>query len=145
MIANLIVAFSNFVFISFAQYKNGVHPTLYLPMLASFIYHLAETKHGLPGFPILRDHAYTLLNVDRFFAAYAGIYMLCQVYNQPSLLTGRMITIGLLGFVALACSEYDTIVKKLFDIDTRVAHPTFVVSHCIWHWCAFRSLSYCIR
>ncbi len=141
LLPNFIVSASNLVFLYFTRDKS-VNLPLYFPMVASIVYHLAEVKHRLIGFPILNKYASELLWIDRIGAFYAAAIMLLDVYHNPSLLTRKLIVIGAIGFAALAYSEMDTACKKLFGLDLTLSHTEFVVSHCIWHLCAMKCFSY---
>jgi hypothetical protein len=115
---------------------------MYFPMVASIIYHLAETKHNLPGIPFMNKYANQLLNIDRIGAVDAFIYISSKIYQNPNLLTSKLVSIGLVGFVALAYSEKDVIANKLFNEKINISHTEFVISHIIWHLCAFKGFSY---
>ena len=78
MYANIIVALSNFSALYFCKNRTSLKSLIvYVPMIASLIYHLAETKHGLIGLYPLNKYASHLLNIDRAFAIASfcfGIY-----------------------------------------------------------------------
>lgn len=137
---NILVAISNLSFLYFARQKN-IPAIVYSPMIASFIYHLAETKHKLPGIPFLNRYSYQLLNLDRL-CAYGAVYLvLSKIYQKPELLTSEFILIGLVGFGALAYSEQDTIVQKLFGKVISVSYLSYTLSHIVWHLSAFKMIA----
>jgi hypothetical protein len=142
LVPNTLVAISNFSFLYFMKNKKNINSLLYLPMIASVIYHLAETKHKLPGFPILNKYAYHLLNLDRLCAIGAGSFIISRLYNFPYLLSYKLVLIGIVGFVGLAYSEKSTIAKNIFNNnDINISYTEFTISHIIWHLCAFKSLA----
>lgn len=99
---------------------------IFLAMLASTMYHLAEVKSRLPGLEVLRDYARPLIQLDRIFA----IFLMAQVFVQwwkvgvapPSLLFGVM------GLVDGVVSE-------------RKIGWGFVSWHSCWHLCAFMTVA----
>jgi hypothetical protein len=112
---------------------------MYFPVFASFLYHLSEVKHNLPGLMILNEYHQILLNIDR---AYAGISFIIVIFNLRKV----NIILGLLGLVCLAISERDIIYGNLFGKDNiprlfTVTHFDFLIFHVLWHFSAFYSLA----
>lgn len=143
-IPNILVSLSNFSFIYFISIMNKENFSyfLYLPMIASFIYHLAETKNNLPGIPYINKYSNFLLNIDRICAVFAGTFILNQIYYNQKLLTLNIIINIIIGFLGLAYSEKDTIAKKLLNNNkVDISHFEFTISHIIWHVCAFKILA----
>jgi hypothetical protein len=151
MLINFIVSLTNFV----GLYFIGDHTLstvqailMYSPMIASAIYHLAETKHGLTGIVPLNIYANELLNVDRFFAVISFCVVVkclinCNINKKQRL---YMSTAGLIGLVCLFVSERDIVYEKL-DIyaDFKVPKYQFLIFHSFWHIYAFRLLSLAIK
>lgn len=133
---NIVVAFSNLIFLAFARNKTNIHWIAFFPMVFSFVYHLAEVKHHLVGFPILNQYADTLLFIDRLGAIGASLFMIIQVYNNHHLFI-KLIPFGIIGFMALAYSEMDIITNR------TLSNIEYIISHSIWHYCAMKCFSYC--
>src|ERR1700753_4086792 len=111
IIINIIVAFSNF----FVLYYKNLNYWVLFPMCASFVYHLAEVKHNLDGFPGLRDYANPLLDIDRFFALISGLYIFKTILTKD--LSLIFYIVGLFGILALLYSEKDYIYLPLTYIE----------------------------
>ena len=143
---NIVVAMSNLYFLYLARNDN-IHYILFFPMMASFIYHLAETKHGLQGLPIINKYSDELLFVDRIGAFFAAIYILQQI----ELYTIFLLIIGL---IFLIHSEMDNIISytkckitkyNIYQINPHLTPIEYIVSHCLWHVFAFEALYYSIK
>lgn len=125
---NIIVAYSNFIaLLAFKKVNNYV----FIPMMASFIYHLSETKHNLPGISILNNYSEFLLEIDRFFAVISGLYVLTKLINHKQKCSFYII--GIIGFISLLYSEKDYFYPTINEIE-------YLITHCIWHFAAF----YCL-
>jgi hypothetical protein len=137
---NVFVSSSNLIFFVFTQRKKNVNPLLYFPVAASFIYHLAEVKHGLTGYPFLNMYASELLFVDRVGVVFASLFMLKQALQRPYLLDDNWFLTIVIGFIALTISEWDEISGR------RVILPdiVYVLSHGTWHYCAMKCLAHFI-
>jgi len=81
---------------------------------ASFMMHLSETKHGLPG---IIGHSNIFLWADRAVAVGSIIYALNYTISRP---------ITLIGLVCMSISEY-----------RRTPLPVFIMFHTIWHCCIY--------
>ena len=169
MFKNILVAISNFfilfgnLFISLRgaydkhncnSYKDITKMQLFYflsPMIASFFFHLSDTRYGLPGLPHLRNYERRLLFIDRLFAALAGINILrffinsfCK-HNMPTQKTKnktcfrRFCAVSIIGIVALIASEGDTVLPP--TLMAPVQQHYFVCFHVVWHICAFYCLS----
>ena len=138
VLANYIVACSNLIAIPLAEYlKPGQRIIIYLPMFASYIYHLSETKHGLPGISPLNQYTNVLLNIDRFFAIKSVLYVMRTIYYKPRIIDKAFVLAGLLGTISLMYSERDV-------YTTMEVGNEFIVYHCIWHVCAYYILTRCV-
>lgn len=140
---NVIVACSNLVAIPL---NYGITTEyIYLPMLASFFYHLAETKHGLPGIYPLNIYAHQLLQVDRLFAVLSFLFVAYSMYVTT--MSYSFLIHGIIGLLALVYSERDVIYENIFGKQKPVpsyltlSHVEFMVSHVVWHYCAFYCLA----
>src|SRR5579859_6768050 len=86
IIYNYLIALSNLIAIPCAYWHDVKTHYIYSLMLVSLIYHLSETKKGLPGLPFLNRYSYELLIVDRIFG-YGGLIIMtviayvCDVSN----------------------------------------------------------------
>jgi hypothetical protein len=123
-IHNCVVAFSNLVIglpilhLLSAQANSMKYALIVCAMCASFVFHLSETKHQLPGLPILRNYTWHFLQVDRFFAILAALYVFANFISWY---------LGIIGFVLLGISEFFSEGKKW----------RFTITHSLWHVCAF--------
>lgn len=152
---NILVALSNLVTLPLIY--NNSSPFKYFmifPMLASFFYHLGETKHGLPGVYPLNRYDKRLLNVDRFFAVASGLAVIGSIFTHPEFLTTKFLIIGILGLTSVALSllysERDYLQNILIKYElpykwTNVSPFEFFISHSIWHFAAFYCLDLSIR
>lgn len=136
---NIIIAVSNLVLLLLIGNNHSKYKYLsLLPMMASFIYHLAETKHNLPGIYPLNQYHNLLLNIDRFFAVGSGLLIINIIYSKPNILNTKILSIGILGFLSLINSERD-------NIGIPISKLEFTITHCIWHFAAFYGLNYCLN
>jgi hypothetical protein len=130
---NLLVALSNLAGLYWIPSVAKEHAVfLWMPMVASFVYHVAETKHDLPGFPLFNSYAYPLLMVDRAMAMVSLSYMcLSLLYAFGWIEVWALATTGraVLAVVCLAASECP-----------GVPQGAFVVLHMVWHGLAFSIL-----
>lgn len=143
---NLIVAASNLTGLVFSRdIPHSERWFIYLPMLASVLYHLAEVKHGLPGVYPLNLYAGPLLWVDRLFAAISACIVGYALWYQPKIGTLTFWIVGIVGLVCLALSERDTTYRMLFNKTIYVSEGEYLFTHSTWHICAFYCLSQAIR
>lgn len=141
---NLIVACSNFVGLYFASNNFGKHlPYILPPALASFLYHLAERKHELTGFPYIKNYDKDLIWLDRFFA-FLSIFHVAKLAKWNDF----PLRIGTIGILSLAISERDILsmfLKLILPINQyRVTKFDFMITHTTWHVCAFYVLWYVV-
>lgn len=155
MFVNLIVALTNFVALIFIYRVKGITPNIYyvlFPMSASILYHLAETKHHLPGIYPLNRFSSFLLNVDRFFASVSAIFIGICLYNYRCHVDTRLWTLIPASLLFLALSERDVIASVFKEEFSIIFHPKyytvggweFAFFHGIWHVLAYMILSYFI-
>ena len=142
MLCNLIVAFSNLIGLYYVYDvppgENNKYFILF-PMLASFFYHLAETKHQLPGIYPFNLYTKELLWCDRFFAVVSAVIVFYKMSYQTMSYTFWIV--GIVGLFCLLFSEIDVVRAKVKSREPIVSKINFVISHCIWHFSAFRSLA----
>src|SRR5258708_22801849 len=136
MLVNILVAYSSLLPI---LYIKDMNPIILVPMTASFVYHLSETKHNLPGIEFLRDYSSILLNIDRIFAVISFLYGLVNLFKDPKRQYIFYI-IGFIGIFSLLYSEKDYILGSSVQIGP-ITHTEFLISHSILHLCAFWCLS----
>ena len=145
---NYIVALSNLVALPLIYNNPSVNPFKYftiLPMVASFLYHLAETNHGLPGISPLNRYAKLLLTIDRFFAFVSSLIVLNLLNICPTLISFAnfsTLLIAIVGILSLLYSERDIIRPILIEYKlpyqwTLINRFEYTVSHVIWHFTAF--------
>ena len=125
MFTNWIVSLSNYIFgLPVLYAAQQPHQVLLVTMTitASFLMHISETKHNLPGVYPFNQWSQYFLWFDRVMAILSATYVL----YTTGILQLPMATIG---FVFLALSE---------RIEWN--HAWFAVTHIIWHACAFYML-----
>lgn len=134
ILVNLLVAGSNLIvfLIPFPQAKLGA-PIILLAMTASILYHLAETKHNLPGVYPFNLYTQELLNVDCFLAWLAAFTATINVFKTGQDLKPFVQHLSF-AFLALFLSEMDQWIPQLAN------KPFFAATHCIWHFMAFTAL-----
>lgn len=149
MFANVIVSLSNIIgFYCIIIYKlNGLKKLLVvMPVFASIIYHLSETKHNLPGIYPLNKYSNILLNIDRFFAVISFIVTLYNIIKLPLYKQIKYLTIGIMALLCLIISERDVIYKNLnIYSDFTINQYEFILFHSIWHFMAFTLLAKIIK
>lgn len=128
MLVNILVAYSNFPALAFAEYN---HYALF-PIIASFLYHLSETNHSLQGIPILNEYSSELLIIDRFFACVSITYVLLKLTRNYKI-GCKFYAAATLGLVCLLYSE------KTY-INLKISKLEYLITHSTWHLCAF----YCL-
>lgn len=146
-IVNIVVAFSNFYGLKILTLDLNYFQICFFTtvIIASFLMHISEQKHGLHGISPFSSFSNKFLWLDRITANFAMLYILysihidyCfwhQTYSFDSIkeyiLQGECFNVIfpylLLGFSSLAISENWPNINKIL----------FVVTHCIWHYCAF--------
>lgn len=151
-IINLIVAATNLILILLVKnidsfYKN----LLYLPMIASVLYHLGETKHGLKGIYPFNKFTQQLLFFDRLCAYVSFVFILKSIFDFPGLLLQKnFLLVGIFGLLNLVISERDTIYKTLINEQDlkkffKVGEIEFVIFHSAWHISAFYCLVFSFK
>jgi hypothetical protein len=132
MLVNILVALSNFIGFYFS---NSI--LICFPIFASFLYHLAEIKHELPGIYPLNKYSGILLNIDRLFAI-IGFLIVLKNFDKINL------KLGIFGLLCLMISERDVIYTNLtgnYLKMFKVSHFDFLIFHCIWHVVAYYILA----
>jgi hypothetical protein len=155
MFINIFVALTNLVGCTYIKKHTPMSKTIFIlfPMIASVVYHLAETKHGLEGIYPLNQYADQLLIVDRIGAFFAGLFVLVVLVVLTVLKKKRHYqfffeSILMLGFIAIVClgmSEIDVGFKILGIYDGFVINKwQFLFFHSLWHLLAFTILGKCV-
>jgi hypothetical protein len=165
---NILIASSNLIVVPLIyQSRTAGSYWLLMPAIVSFLYHLAETRHRLPGiYPINRYESF-LIKLDRLFAFGSALYIIYHLLYNPSeiMLSSRksLLFRGLFGLLLLEISERDILYLFLYrslkslarGISTEISkvkdHPLppqykvgqldFLVSHIGWHMIAFSVLA----
>ena len=149
MLTNIIVAISNFIPLLLFLSNRHVNVTssqllqLLIPMFASFMFHLSDTRYGQTGIAPLNTYTNIFLFIDRIFAAIAAWTVVAFIRKCIKLPNTKnidslknLIILAGVGITSLGISEGDTIVPSFAVEDTD-----FVLFHVVWHICAF----YCLH
>src|SRR5438552_661255 len=108
---NILVSISNLVAIPFIWKKNDNNKYLiFFPMFASFLYHLAETKHHLPGIYPFNLYINKLLWLDRICAILSGFFVLRSLLLKSSLISNKFLLMSSFGHYVLS------FLKKIYYI-----------------------------
>jgi hypothetical protein len=94
-------------------------------MFASIIYHMSETRHGLPGI-FLKKHSEKLLLIDRIFAVIAMIYGLYLLYMNKNIYL-PVIILKIIIAISAGC------LSEIFGKDPVL----YTMFHSIWHCIVF--------
>lgn len=149
MFINIFVALTNLIGYTYIKKHTPISKTIFIlfPMIASVVYHLAETKHGLEGIYPLNHYADQLLVVDRIGAFFAGLIVFTVLKNKGyhSEFFKRTLTLGFIALICLGMSEIDVGFKILRIYDGFVINKwQFLIFHSLWHLLAFMILGNCI-
>jgi len=132
---NIIISITNIVAIipiikSISLKKYNLAIFIFFTMMASFIYHMSEHIHGLPGC-FLMEYSEVLLFIDRIFALFTILYGINQVINiyKNKLLDYKIFVMAGIAITFITLSE-------LFG--NNPYYWTFF--HSIWHISAFLTL-----
>lgn len=121
---NYMVACSNLVFglpvCWYARTDAQLLVALFM-ILASVLMHLSETKHRLPGIYPWNQYTWYFLQFDRVMA------LLCSGYVLSYLLWRPYATHWTIGLAGLACNVVSELVHDSW----------YVITHCVWHACAY--------
>jgi hypothetical protein len=96
-------------------------------IISSFLMHISETKHGLVGIYPFNKYSWHFLQLDRIFAIFSVIVVLCILYERWNKTSTKLILFGCVGLFLNMLSE------NLF----RDNITGFVVTHSLWHWIAY--------
>lgn len=145
MIYNIITAFTNLIGLYYCYQNKSIYRWMFpLPVLASFFYHLSETKHGLPGIKPFNKYSNKLLMLDRFFAVTTILASMILIWKKPRIMNLKLIINMNIGLVACILSERDffnNVIKEKWRKWLRVSKIEFVILHNIWHIMAFNCLN----
>lgn len=129
-IINLLVTFSNVYGLLPIYYSEGILQILVtITVLCSFLMHISETKHSLPGIYPFNKFSNLFLWLDRIFANTLIIYLLSLLYLNNFLISIKIIIYLICGFTFLFISERIT--------DNIII---FSVTHSLWHILAYHSI-----
>jgi hypothetical protein len=148
LIGNYIVGGSNLLALYYGH-KLGLRTyeqrlVLYVPMLASLLYHLSEVSHELEGVYPLKLYCAELLVLDRLCAVASALSVLKEggqlwssaLRGNSSLIVAVMVA----AVISVLTSEMDMILKP-FGIIVHIGYHQFVAFHVVWHACAFYLLA----
>lgn len=139
---NLLVGSSNFIGIIFLLNipicSSNEKLILLLSMISSAIYHFSEMKNGLlKGIGLSKNWEFWLLQLDRFFAIIAGIYILDRL---------RVLTIPIYWYIISGFGIFmDLYSDRDIILGSKIEQWEYIFCHCIWHFIAFWSLSFIIK
>ena len=143
ILINYIVASTNLIALYYVlYYKMNMYQIIQiiLPVCASFIYHLSETKRGLVGLYPINKYSELLLYIDRFFAILSFITCLYKVRNN-NIDKQLYLTYGIIGLSALIISERDIIYDNINLYHNFIVNKyEFLCFHSLWHIIAFNML-----
>ena len=136
IINNWIVALSNFlVFIFSPQLTKQDFCLILFPATASFLFHLSETDHGLPGVKPFSKYTTLLYWIDIFAVIFSGTIMFASF---PNIEDKEMFIIKFLfGLLFLAISEIHLIFQFFWKKSVIADTGLYVWAHSIWHITAF--------
>lgn len=145
---NIIVAASNLIGLCHVWLNFDTHKFMIFPILASILYHLAETKHGLSGIAPFNEFTFILLQLDRFYALISAFIVGYVIFNKYDQLPGMFWYDLVIGLIDLTLSEKDTICSNLVNRDWKlnavlfhVSKIEFVIIHSLWHILAYNVLA----
>ena len=134
MYINIITAFSNLIaYLYIYYYEKSINYMLNCIILCSFLDHLAEIKHNLPGISILNKYSNVFFMLNIIFSIY-GLYFIFSNFNKLELYD---IPIGIFGLICLLISELDTIIQKVKNTEYKIHIYYFLFFHNIWHFCVY--------
>ena len=95
---------------------------------ASFMMHISETKHHLPGV-YLTQYSDHLLWFDRMVANAFSVYIMHRVYQDPSIVS--------IGFLLNCIAGLSLIIISEMLFTTESTQVFFMISHSLWHYIAY--------
>ncbi len=136
---NIIVASTNLVgLIAYPLCETKLERfALLMAMGSSILYHLMENqKHGMSGLSKTLSQPFyhqIFINFDRLSAILCVyVFLSTKILTNPNLLT-----ISVISAIGIICGVLSEIVFR---------HPyyknQYIITHCIWHICAFMSVYY---
>lgn len=139
---NYIVSTSNFIALPMMYLSDSPYRYfMLLPLLGSFLYHMAEKRHHLPGIYPFNNYQDELLFFDRLCAFLSGLIIVRFMIFNP--ITPEFIVVNIITWLSGIMSEKDMIHDYLLKQEHHMAryfatsHLEFTISHCIWHFGAF--------
>ena len=129
---NIIVALTNIAAIPAIIYsKDALTQAILIgAMIASFLMHISETKHTLPGIYPFNVYANTFLWCDRIMAVITVSYLLIVLYSSaPIDEIYEIVSLAIEAHVWLVLSE---------SFVARNNVTVFAITHSLWHIEAFR-------
>lgn len=100
--------------------------------IASIVYHLSETKHGMNSL-CLKNKTNITLNIDRFFALMSVAVFGLKYYNMIQNNDQQIIKYGVIGLTTLILSES----QHIISLPRRIEKSLYLITHPIWHITAF--------
>ena len=133
-LVNFIVTISNLwglypLFKSLSQSHYCESLLIFLTVLASFLMHISETKHQLPGLYFI-NYSYPLLWFDRIMAVTSSIYVFTKIWTNWFILFQNYLLFKIILGLSL---NYVSERKSILYWD-------FMFSHVIWHLIAYQIL-----
>jgi hypothetical protein len=131
-VINIIVAFSNVVFgiaaiVRHAMYRQyGEMAIVQCCMVVSFLMHMSERKHGLPGIMPFCLLERQFLWIDRIVGCILGASLVLNNYDNA-----WFWSVGIFGLICMTISE-----------NTKRGPVWFAAWHCAWHASVFYILAY---
>jgi len=139
MYTNIVVGISNLIAIfmcgkvKIIEYKI----IIYLSMVASLLYHIAESKYDKFIINPLNISIDNLLLFDRICVVIAFVVSIIKIIKYSCKINNKFIIIMFIGLVCLVKSEYNMII----DFEYIISNNDYLYYHTIWHICAFYCLT----
>ena len=111
MFVNIFTALTNLsAYYYLYTYNKSGNYIFNFTIFISFLYHLSETKHNLPGIYPFKKYTNVFLNLDRILSIYGLYIVVINIYKLHLYTIG----IGFLGLIFLGISEYNSIKKLIY-------------------------------
>jgi hypothetical protein len=125
---NLCLAMTNLVGLSpFFEATGSDRFFVLLPLVSSFLFHLSETKHDLPGISPFKEYTHIFLMCDRISACVAVAWVISRFLDHHDVyIKNGTLSLGVVGFCSMLISE-----------TPGINQDVFFLLHNVWHICAF--------
>jgi len=100
-----------------------------LTCLASIVYHLSETKHGMNSL-CLTKYSDITLNIDRFLATIVGWTILWNFRHKINI---ELFVYDIISLIAQGLSES----QHVIHLPLKTEKILYLNTHPVWHFCAF--------